>query len=441
MTSDYNFAHQAQARPQSSSYMEQHHISALESAAEQQEYGDGARTPRPADFPANVPQQGMKSHQDQLDDNVQWAFTAPDIPSPAARTYPSADSSYMPENPLAAPFDHSPLTGPFQDQPFDHLSPPFSFPPPNPSTSMRPMTAPSYLLSSSAPLASSSSVNPYNFGHSSNAFSNVPMHANPQQPFHHRFAGYQQALEQQMAMNMPNNHMSRGRVFSLPENSLLTDIDGSSRPASSAGQAQAYFPFNQPYSHPAQQQNAQFVPHSSFPRPGSSHSVSPTQSFGMNPAAIERNSSHYPFSHDPFPVASASRPNTAHRPSTAQRPNTGNRPRTGNSIRPDTGCSEVSTAYGEEGSNESDEPVYVTDLPADGSRDGKNGPVKKKRARRRFDEIERMYNCNYGDCTKSYGVGFVLSDREEELTGCIVLESSERACSCSEAWYQTLAKW
>ena len=112
--------------------MEQHHISALESAAEQQEYGDGARTPRPADFAANVPQQGMKSHQDQLDDNVQWAFTAPDIPSPAAQAYPSADSSYMPENPLAAPFDHSPLTGPFQDQPFDHLSPPFSFPPPNP---------------------------------------------------------------------------------------------------------------------------------------------------------------------------------------------------------------------------------------------------------------------------------------------------------------------
>ena len=436
MSSDFSFTHQAPIhRPQSSSFME-HHISPLSTEPEH-EFGDRARTPRPADFA-----QGMNK-QDMLDDNVQWAFTAPDLPSPGAHdgqgfSGPESAASYMPENPLSAPFDHSPLSGPFQE-PFDQgLSPPFSFSANVPSHSMRPMTAPSYLLSSSAPLASSSSLNQYNgFGHSSNAFSNVPSGSNPQQSFHHRFAGYQQALEQSMAMNMPNIHVSRGRVFSLPENALVGEMEGSSRPANSAGPAQAYFPFNQQqaYPHSQQQSTPSFPPYPAFPRPGSSHSTSSAMPVGMNPAAVERNSSYYPFSHDPFPVASASRPNTANRPSTAQRPNTGHRPQTGNSIRPDTGCSEVSTAYGEEGSNESDEPVYVTDLPPDeiGGK-GRNGQAKKKRARRRFDEIERMYNCNYGDCTKSYGVCLLsLSDRTR-ADRCTVSQSLECACGCTKAW-------
>jgi len=115
-----------------------------------------------------------------------------------------------------------------------------------------------------------------------------------------------------------------------------------------------------------------------------------------------RNSTHYPFSHDPFPIAStSSRPNTA-----TNRPTTGNRPNTG-MARPDTATSMVSTNYDGAGNNggggngSSDEypPVYQT---MESGHDG-NGSGKKKRARRRFDEIERMYNCSYGDCTKSYG--------------------------------------
>ncbi|KWU41544.1 hypothetical protein RHOSPDRAFT_4806, partial [Rhodotorula sp. JG-1b] len=30
-------------------------------------------------------------------------------------------------------------------------------------------------------------------------------------------------------------------------------------------------------------------------------------------------------------------------------------------------------------------------------------PQHTKRPRRRYDEIERMYNCDYPGCTKSYG--------------------------------------
>ncbi|KAI8979053.1 hypothetical protein BDF20DRAFT_795329, partial [Mycotypha africana] len=31
------------------------------------------------------------------------------------------------------------------------------------------------------------------------------------------------------------------------------------------------------------------------------------------------------------------------------------------------------------------------------------GTNQKKRPRRRYDEIERLYHCNYQNCTKSYG--------------------------------------
>ncbi|KAI8888936.1 hypothetical protein K501DRAFT_143347, partial [Backusella circina FSU 941] len=31
------------------------------------------------------------------------------------------------------------------------------------------------------------------------------------------------------------------------------------------------------------------------------------------------------------------------------------------------------------------------------------GPTQKKRPRRKFHEVERLYQCNYPNCTKSYG--------------------------------------
>jgi hypothetical protein len=104
-----------------------------------------------------------------------------------------------------------------------------------------------------------------------------------------------------------------------------------------------------------------------------------------------RISSAYPFSHDPFPSASTSRPTTADARMLSSRQGTAV------SFRPDTASSSASTVV--------DGPPQ-TAIGPDGRLYQFVGlqSAQKKRARRRFDEIERMYGCLYPGCTKAYGV-------------------------------------
>ena len=166
---------------------------------------------------------------------------------------------------------------------------------------------------------------------------------------------------------------------------LMHDGESQQRPATSTGHPMASQYYTSPSAlHPAH-----------FQMPGMT----------SQPLAQQRRvSSVYPFSHDPFPTASSSS-----RPTTANARLVSSRPGTAGTIRPETGTSVASTII--EGA--------TTALGPDGRLYQFVGlqATQKKRARRRFDEIERMYTCSYSGCTKAYGVGFPLLLREEHSKG------------------------
>lgn len=187
----------------------------------------------------------------------------------------------------------------------------------------------------------------------------------------------------------------RGRNFSLPGNDLLSLPDepstphGAARPSTSGGSMSsssthmslpptlaampgyAYGAAMLAESNARKAQEQQFHPGQQIPMPASA---------GQHDT--------YPFAYNALPPGSADG-ETSSRPSTAN--------------RPDTGQSYTSTStVGPEAQ------IGTTTIGADGRVYQFIGVTTqhKKRARRKFDEIERMYACNFPGCTKSYGVCF-----------------------------------
>lgn len=98
----------------------------------------------------------------------------------------------------------------------------------------------------------------------------------------------------------------------------------------------------------------------------------------------------YPFAFNAVPPGSADGDASSSRPSTASRPDTGQ------------SYTSISTV------GPSEAQIGTTTIGADGRVYQFIGVTTqhKKRARRKYDEIERMYACNFPGCTKSYGVRF-----------------------------------
>ena len=212
---------------------------------------------------------------------------------------------------------------------------------------------------------------------------------------HNQYAQFQNLLDAQMQSRMypqlgltgstgPTTSMSmngyRNRVLSLPENALIMPSDPYERPATSGGLDSASpFAFAPP-------------PTPSYDR----NILTSTAPYNLDgrPNTAGSSSRHYPFSHDPFPIASS-------------RPNTGNG-------RPDTGMSIASTSTVCGNAFEGYPPGPKSIDPATGEAGNRvyqfvgQAKAHKKRPRRKFDEIERMYDCAYTGCTKSYGVRCIL---------------------------------
>lgn len=252
-------------------------------------------------------------------------------------------------------------------------------------------------------------------------------------------------VQQQFGENAVNNWDQRMRILSLPENSFsgqnsnLPDEpssaslygsrphQGSARPATSGGALPALYQGHPYHGSHFPDGNAQFPGSQSHPIFGGPI-ARPFATVPAGPQSASSVSQHYPFSHDPFPIASpaASRPNTAGARLMSMPANSGgilshaatnehNRPTTAVSSRPDTATSYSSVTstgtatLGDLSSQIAEPGQTATAIGADGRVYQFVGVAthQKKRARRRFDEIERMYNCNYPGCTKSYGVSIL----------------------------------
>lgn len=198
----------------------------------------------------------------------------------------------------------------------------------------------------------------------------------------------------------------RARNMSMPDNNLLMLPDepgqnASHRPATSGG-----FPSSHHHSMPPQAS----LPPTLAAMPGYAYGAAMLANSNARKAALaaqqspfaaaaQQQQSMYPFSHDPFsnPQSATMTDDGA---SSSSRPNTANRPDTASSF---TSTSTVGTT--------DQQQIGTTAIGVDGRLYRFVGvqAQHKKRARRRYDEIERMYNCNYPGCTKAYGVRLFFS--------------------------------